>query len=674
MKPALKWWFGLSLGLLACLAVAAMPAVSSRHDGDEEDASPQQKKAAAKNAAKQAAAKQAALQGRAFDETKPVTMTPDLISLELTFRDHPTNPADYEATVAVSNGQVVGTRITQGAPASKSEDRSFLLRVTPKAQAQLDKKKDNSPWEGKVQIDLDAPPTATATVKTAGTSIDIPLEGWKSDTVRTYLDGLVKVRRLPGSARLTGPETEDDYPAIARDARGGGAWLAYVEYQPERFRLNQQPTADQFDAVLVPKNNGDRIRLRRYRNNAWEPPIDVTGKKLDVWRPSITVDGEGSVWVAWAQQVDNNWDIYARRYRPEGEGAWSDIVRVTSAPGTDFHVVAATDGEGRVNLAWQGFRDGNFDILTARQEGGKFSAESRLSNSAANDWSPTIAADSRGKVHVAWDTYDKGNYDVRLRTIGSDKVHNVADSARYEARACVAADSSGRVWVAYEEGDEQWGKDYSTNQFQRIPFDKNPGFALYINRTVRLKCLDGDGTTWSQPSAPLDQALGNLKARKLSIPRLAFDEGGRLWMTFRHHSLASNAGEMWDSSAMVLGGKGWAGPISVPGSTSIMDSRPALLGLASGLLHVGSSDYRTSTANRGQADITAAILPPPPAAEGGEIALAPASAPPAPTLETVHPEEAADVARMRAYRIDAGGKNLRLLRGEFHRHTGALGS
>ena len=42
---------------------------------------------------------------------------------------------------------------------------------------------------------------------------------------------------------------------------------------------------------------------------------------------------------------------------------------------------------------------------------------------------------------------------------------------------------------------------------------------------------------------------------------------------------------------------------------------------------------------------------------------------PRPEAPAVHPSEREDVARMRAYRIKAGGKTYRLLRGEFHRHT-----
>ncbi len=38
-------------------------------------------------------------------------------------------------------------------------------------------------------------------------------------------------------------------------------------------------------------------------------------------------------------------------------------------------------------------------------------------------------------------------------------------------------------------------------------------------------------------------------------------------------------------------------------------------------------------------------------------------------MKDVHPTEPDDIARVRAYRVEAGGKTLRLLRGEFHRHT-----
>ena len=61
----------------------------------------------------------------------------------------------------------------------------------------------------------------------------------------------------------------------------------------------------------------------------------------------------------------------------------------------------------------------------------------------------------------------------------------------------------------------------------------------------------------------------------------------------------------------------------------------------------------------------AALTAPAGAAEPttGAPAVAAEAAPPA------HPNEAEDVARIRAHRVSAGGKTYQLLRGEFHRHT-----
>src|SRR5205085_9371876 len=50
-------------------------------------------------------------------------------------------------------------------------------------------------------------------------------------------------------------------------------------------------------------------------------------------------------------------------------------------------------------------------------------------------------------------------------------------------------------------------------------------------------------------------------------------------------------------------------------------------------------------------------------------ARSPDHAPPSAKVPAVHEEEEADIARMRDYRVQAGDKSLRLVRGEFHRHT-----
>jgi hypothetical protein len=306
-------------------------------------------------------------------------------------------------------------------------------------------------------------------------------------------------------------------------------------------------------------------------------------------------------------------------------------------------------------------------MLAALADGHAWQTPRALSSGKANHWTPAIAADSRGNVYVAYDHYEKGNYDVRLHAVGKEsKTYEVAHSARFEARPHLAVDAKDRVWVAYEEGDEQWGKDYNNANPKKGGLEVQGGFPLYLNRTVRVKCL-ADGKLL-QPAEGLQKALASRLPRGRSVPRLAIDPAGGVWLLVRHHKLPANAGEVWESFALRYDGRKWSEPQLLTNSSNLIDNRPALAPLGQGIVAVHSSDGRTSTKNRAQTDLFVSLLAPsgPTHAPPELVADQP---PPTPQLKAVHPHDAEDVARMRAYRIEAGGKQLRLLRGEFHRHT-----
>ena len=521
-----------------------------------------------------------------------------------------------------------------------------------------------------LRVTLQAPADATVTVTTGQGEFAVKLAELERGRPLTVLDGQGSVLRLDPTVRLTGSSTEDDFPAMTKGP-DGSLWLVNVAYHPEEPRLADVGPED--FGQLVPTKHGDQIMLRRFDGKAWKPAIAVTGERQDVWRPTVAVDGQGVVWVAWAQPIDGNWEILRRTYTPprsgDGEGTWSETVQVTRAPGSDFHVVAATDAAGTVWLAWQGWREDNYEILVAAQTPGGGPTEPRvISQSSANDWCPAIAADGKGGVYVAWDTYDKGNYDVWLcDVVHGDRRWTVADSSRFEGRPHIACDKNGRVWIAYEEGDEQWGKDFAhEGSVTNVGLKENAGFALYVNRTVKVKCLADERL--KQPAGDLEDALKELGDRGKSVPRVALDEAGGLWLLTRHHRLGGRAGEAWISSATRYDGRSWSPLRRLAASTNLIDNRPALAAFGGGMLAVYSGDQRTSTADRGQDDLYAAQL----GVEGtstAEPGLEDVATTPAAKLDTVHPRESEDIARMRNYRIEHAGKSLRLLRGEFHRHT-----
>jgi hypothetical protein len=197
--------------------------------------------------------------------------------------------------------------------------------------------------------------------------------------------------------------------------------------------------------------------------------------------------------------------------------------------------------------------------MAALADGHPWKAPRDISRNWANNWSPAIAADSAGTVYVAWDTYERDNYDVRLYVHNKDpRTVGVASSARFEVRPSLVCDAQNRLWIAYEEGDEQWGKDFATNMFRKIGLEENPGFGLYNNRTIKVKCL-ADGKL-VQPADDLERALQGKLERNRSHPRLAVDAAGGVWLLLRHHPLPGGAGEVWNSFALRYDGARWGVP------------------------------------------------------------------------------------------------------------------
>ena len=414
----------------------------------------------------------------------------------------------------------------------------------------------------------------------------------------------------------------------------------------------------------------------RFDGTAWSAPIPATDGGLDAWRPAVAVDEAGGVWVAWSERSGTDWQLKARRYDPSS-ASFADPVVVAGGAGGAIGAVAATGGSGAW-IAWQDWRDGAADVALARLTADGPGAPVRVSTAEANDWSPAVAADDRG-AWVAWDTYDAGNYDVSIRRFDADGRPDggpiaVASSPRFEARPSLAVDSRGRAWVAFEDAGEDWGKDFGPR------FPRPQGTPLYHDRSVLVRVVEPGGpvraVAEAPPSVPVrthydDTRIEATFDRRISLPRLAIDGTGHVWLLYRHHPDPTNPnGERWASYATRYDGDHWSPELELPGTVNLMDNRPALVPLPDGgFLAVASSDFRTGGSATAKINDLFAIPVPDdtPAADPVLAAVDPSAG--GSGAAPLHPDEPADVRRMRSERIEAGGKTYLLLRGEFHRHT-----
>ena len=545
---------------------------------------------------------------------------------------------------------------------------------------------------------------------------DIPL-----GTMRHELNGRVMIDRLPALSRITDSPDEQDYPAAARDA-AGNVWLAYLEFRhhPDHARLRlplREAPAD--FSVFTQTPGGDQVLLKRYANGAWSDPIAITSPGGDLYRPAVAVDGRGRPWVFWSANEKGNFDVWAR---PVENGQPGKTVRLTDQPGSDIDPAAATDAKGRVWVTWQGWRNGRAAIFAAVQNGDAFSVPIPVSNSPANEWNPAVAADSSGRVSIAWDSYRNGDYDIYLRTATGEKQWGsetpIAATLKYEAYPSLAYDPSGRLWIAYEEGGERWGKDFGAYS--------TAGVSVYQGRAVRLVALGRDGrllktetdiaaiapgvasqradstdrqaaaTGWTSPDPNKSKdrtpsrPSANFQAPRNSMPRVTVDPSGRVWVAFRsmHPIWWSQIGTVWTEFVASYNGRQWTGPIFLARSDNLLDNRPALIAPRAGeLMVLGSSDGRREFhmlnpmgAPRRAAAMQQTVRDPYnndlwmntlslPVASG-EVALNPAGAASV-AVDPLKKTEDASAARLRGYRLKSGAGELRIVRGEFHRHSEA---
>lgn len=565
---------------------------------------------------------------------------------------------------------------------------------------------------------VDVTEESLVTISTAQGKFSFRLAELPYGQVVEKLAGAVDLERTAATRSLTKTRTDDDFPAVAVGA-DGTTYVAHVSFTPgldrdERSRTWTKAPAD--FAFLATPPGGDQLWLRPIQDGRPGEPVAITSGRGDIYKVALTIDGQGAVWVIWSENATwqdraapANFEIWARSLRG---GTLSAPVNLSSHAGSDVSPVAATDAQGQVWVAWQGARDGVFRILARHQAAGGWSDTETVSTQAGTCWTPAIAAASDGRIAIAWDTYDKGDYDVWIREFDAGgrpgTPRPAANSPLYEARPALTYDLQGRLWVSWEQSGPTWGKDWGA-------LVRDQGIGLYRDRQIGMRVLDRD--QWLAPETPVAQALPgarmrrgprNLPVRQPEAPtrvageeaeevgagtynnlgRITCDRDGRIWLLARSRegNFHTPLGSVWMNYATYFDGAKWVGPILLPHSDNLLYNLPAVAPHpAGGLVVAHSSDHRQARHLQTLRSGSNASL------EGGRdpfdndvylsrlempaapvrAALRPAKATPtaAPKPAPATEKERRDVAAVRAYRFNHDGQPLRIIRGEFHRHT-----
>ncbi len=454
----------------------------------------------------------------------------------------------------------------------------------------------------------------------------------------TVLDGKATLQRIPAHTRLSGPETEDDYPGIAV-GRDGTVWVAWQSWDGEK----------------------DRVLCRRFSRGAWSEPEEIPSRTGDVYRVMLAADNDGGLWAVWAENSGRNWDLWASKR----ESSWGGRIRLTSDPGADFnHVLGILPGGDPV-VVWQAERDGQYDVYKARLTDRGLTEVVNVSRTAGNDWEPAVAVAADGTVAVVWDTYEFGSFDILAQLYppggsGGNRIV-VSATAAFEAHASAVFGPRGRLWVAWDDGGPNWGKH------------GRPAPLIHAQRRVKLACIETDGRVMT-PATGLNTCLGEELKGIWELPRITVDATGHPVVLFRQLSdIARWRGRkkvqrehqsrgVWAYAVTRFDGTAWSRPQLLPGSEGRNDQRVRLAWAPGGGLWAAcAGDARVL--RRAEVpvnnNVSAAAIPLARDGTGIELVEAPWRRVPEDLRE----------AKRTPYTTTVGGKEYRVVFGDTHRHT-----
>jgi|GEM_PF-3539427 len=154
---------------------------------------------------------------------------------------------------------------------------------------------------------------------------------------------------------------------------------------------------------------------QNYGNN-WSAPEDIHPEETQTETPQMSGYGTSSLDLVWVR--NRHWsktsDIIFTRSPEQGRN-WTGTLNISDTPGrlSERPVTVAGDN-GYIYVAWMEQIGENWEIflLHSADEGKNWSDAVNVSNTAGNSSVPTIGIDADGTVYLVWDEETAGRHDI----------------------------------------------------------------------------------------------------------------------------------------------------------------------------------------------------------------------------------------------------------------------
>jgi hypothetical protein len=194
------------------------------------------------------------------------------------------------------------------------------------------------------------------------------------------------------------------------------------------------------------------IMFRKRINGSWKPIENLSNSQAVSERPSIAVNRTtGEIYVAWAEQASDGWEIYYREYN---KGAWQEIQNITQNKATSDYPSLYADASGGIHLVYTDNKSGHPNIYYTTKKSGPVSVfppvdikvTSRLSGQSTN---------LSKRNTLTW-AENPQNANV---TIGSYRIYR-KEAGQSDSTYALAGEVKGTTFT-YEDQNLTYNKQYT---------------------------------------------------------------------------------------------------------------------------------------------------------------------------------------------------------------------
>lgn len=316
-------------------------------------------------------------------------------------------------------------------------------------------------------------------------------------------DGLIR-RPHPGldvgepSRELEGETHNDFSPSVIQSSPGSHTWDSDADFADGAY-----------DFTEAVSGTGQITLLRHWSVNI--KANDDTGTASQE-NPSLAVDADGNIYVAWEDERNGDYDIYFAK-SIDGGVTWSTNVKVNddTSSSDQEDPSLAVDGNGDLYLAWDDERGGGSDIYFAKSTDGGVTWNTNVKVNSQG--SPSLVVDNSGGLYIA--CAGAGIYFTKSIDGGDTWSTNVKvndnSASAYMSAPSLAIGNSDTIYLAWQDernenrdiyfaksidGGDVWSTNVKVNDDLTSANQREPSLAVGDSGTLYLAWGDDRNTDW----------------------------------------------------------------------------------------------------------------------------------------------------------------------------------